>query len=56
MYGVNASYVYTIRCLLKNSPGKFLAIIFFWIIIIFGHALRICERLLNIKNNHNFKK
>ena len=53
MYGCDADYYYAIKCLMKNIPSKVIAICFIGTLLLFGHALRICERpidKLNIKD------
>lgn len=43
IYGVNYSYMYTVRCLMKNQPLKHLIGCLCFGILIFAYILKICE-------------
>lgn len=49
MYGCEANYLYSIKCLFKDSPMLLIGIVFICSILIFSLSLRIAERDVELK-------
>ncbi len=52
MYGCEANSTFALKCIMKNSPLYLVCALLIMTIIVFGHALRICERYS--ANTQNF--
>ena len=51
MYGCPADWIFALKCIMKNSPGKLVFSLIIMTIFVFGHALRICERASSSDQN-----